>query len=102
MSLLLFWATLELGVAMIAICLPTLRPLVAANSIGGVIRSARSFMSLRSTSSGNGQRSEKGQSSRKADRQGSEEDIIRDHIQSFEPERDGGIYMTRVYNVEIA
>ena len=38
----------ELGVGMIAICLPTLRPLFAGLSLESIIRSIRSAISLRS------------------------------------------------------
>ncbi|KAL9095622.1 MAG: hypothetical protein Q9165_002054 [Trypethelium subeluteriae] len=40
-SLLVFWGMVELGVGMVAICLPTLRPLLAGVSPEGVIRSIR-------------------------------------------------------------
>ena len=42
----------ELGVGMIAICLPTLRPLFAGWSPESIIRSIRSAISLRSFHSG--------------------------------------------------
>lgn len=53
-SLLVFWGMVELGVGMIAICLPTLRPLIAGVSPESIIRSVRSAISLRSIHSGSG------------------------------------------------
>ena len=50
-SLLLFWGMLELGVGMIAICLPAFRPLFAGWSPESILRSIRSVITLRSTSS---------------------------------------------------
>lgn len=58
-SLLLFWGMVELGVGMIAICLPTLRPLFAGWSPESIIRSIRSAISLRSIQSG-GSKASKG------------------------------------------
>ena len=49
-SLLIFWSMLELGVAMIAICLPTLRPVFRAVSLESMLRSIRSLVSLSGTS----------------------------------------------------
>ena len=50
-SILLFWAMMEMGVAMIAVCLPTLRPLFRDWSLESIIRSVRSAVSLRSMGS---------------------------------------------------
>lgn len=50
-SLSLFWATLELGVGMVAVCLPTLRPLFRDASLESMVRSLRSFVSLPSFTS---------------------------------------------------
>lgn len=50
-SILLFWAMMEMGVAMIAVCLPTLRPLFRNWSLESIIRSVRSAVSLRSMGS---------------------------------------------------
>ena len=50
-SILLFWAMMEMGVAMIAVCLPTLRPLFRNWSLESIIRSVRSVVSLRSMGS---------------------------------------------------
>ena len=50
-SILLFWAMMEMGVAMIAVCLPTLRPLFRNLSLESIIRSVRSAVSLRSMGS---------------------------------------------------
>ena len=50
-SILLFWAMMEMGVAMVAVCLPTLRPLFRNWSLESIIRSVRSAVSLRSMGS---------------------------------------------------
>ena len=50
-SILLFWAMMEMGVAMIAVCLPTLQRLFRNWSLESIIRSVRSAVSLRSTGS---------------------------------------------------
>ena len=50
-SILLFWGMMEIGVAMIAICLPTLRPILQNRSLESVVRSVRSAISLRSMGS---------------------------------------------------
>ena len=47
----MFWGYLETGVAIIAACLPMLRPLFKSWSVESVIRSIRSAISLRSMSS---------------------------------------------------
>ncbi len=47
----MFWGFLETGVAIVAACLPLLRPLFNRWSLESVIRSIRSAISLRSTSS---------------------------------------------------
>lgn len=52
-SILMFWGMLEVGIAMIAACLPVLRPLFQGWSPESIIRSFRSQISLRSSGSGN-------------------------------------------------
>lgn len=47
-SILVFWAMMEMGVAVIAVCLPTLRPLFRDWSLESIIKSVRSAVSLRS------------------------------------------------------
>ena len=47
-ALILFWSIIETGVAIIAACLPTLRPLFSNWSLESVIRSVRSAISLNS------------------------------------------------------
>ncbi|KAI4111250.1 MAG: hypothetical protein LQ339_000711 [Xanthoria mediterranea] len=47
-SIILFWAMIEIGVAVIAACLPTLRPLFQGFSPESIINSLRSAISLRS------------------------------------------------------
>lgn len=47
----MFWGMLEMGVAMIAVCLPTLRPLFHGWSPESIMRSFRSALSLRSVGS---------------------------------------------------
>lgn len=82
----------ELGVGMIAICLPTFRALVTEKSIKTVIHNVRSAISLHSISrrySENGERSIRSQSSRKELKQSSEQ-IVESKEQSFENMREGG------------
>lgn len=52
-SILMFWGMLEIGIAMVAACLPVLRPLFQGWSPESIIRSFRSQLSLRSIGSGN-------------------------------------------------
>lgn len=52
-SILMLWGYLEIGVAIIAACLPMLRPLFQSWSIESVIRSVRSAISLGSFGSNN-------------------------------------------------
>lgn len=76
-SLLLFWGMIELGVGMIAICLPTLRPLFRGWSPESIIRSIRSALSLRSLhSGGSGPRKSAGRSAKDGQQIGSESSII--------------------------
>ena len=49
-SILLFWGMMEMGVGMIAVCLPTLRPFFRSWSLESIVRSFRSI-SLRSIGS---------------------------------------------------
>ena len=49
----MFWGMLEIGIAMVAACLPVLRPLFQGWSPESIIRSFRSHISLRSIGSGN-------------------------------------------------
>lgn len=51
-SLLIFWGMLELGVGMVAVCLPTMRPMLRGASVESMMRSLRSFISLPGTSRG--------------------------------------------------
>ena len=48
----MFWGMLEIGVAMVAACLPVLRPLFRGWSPESIINSLRSAISLRSMGSG--------------------------------------------------
>lgn len=76
-SLLLFWGMLELGVGMIAICLPTIRPLFGAWSPESILRSIRSALSLRSIhSGGSSARRSTGPSTRGVQHLGSESSIV--------------------------
>jgi hypothetical protein len=56
-SLVLFWPMIEMGVAMVAACLPTLRPLFYGVSLESIINSVRSMISLQSIRSGSGKHS---------------------------------------------
>jgi len=51
LGLLMFWAMLEMGVAMVAVCLPTLRALFQCWSPKSIIRTFRSALSLGSSTS---------------------------------------------------
>lgn len=67
----------ELGVGMIAICLPTLRPLFRGWSPESIIRSIRSALSLRSLySGGSGTKKSAGRSAKDGQQTGSESSII--------------------------
>jgi len=50
-SILMFWGMLEMGVAMVAVCLPTLRALFQGWSPESIIRTFRSALSLGSSTS---------------------------------------------------
>lgn len=52
-SILMFWGMLEIGIAMVAACLPVLRPMFQGWSPESIIRSFRSQISVRSIGSGN-------------------------------------------------
>lgn len=68
---------IELGVGMIAICLPTLRPLFRGWSPESIIRSIRSALSLRSFhSSGGSARRSTGHSAKEAQQSGSKSSIV--------------------------
>ena len=76
-SLLLFWGMLELGVGMIAICLPTLRPLFRDWSPESIMRSIRSALSLHSIHSGGGSPGRStGRSAKEVQQLGSESSIV--------------------------
>ena len=76
----------ELGVGMVAICLPTLRPLFRSWSPESIIRSIRSALSLRSIhSDGSSPRRSTGRSAGEAQKLGSESSIV-------------GINMTNIAN----
>ena len=67
----------ELGVGMIAICLPTLRPLFRGWSPESIIRSIRSALSLNSIhSGGSNARKSTGPSAKEARQLGSESSIV--------------------------
>jgi hypothetical protein len=50
----MFWGMLEIGVAMVAACLPVLRPILRGYSPQAVFESLRSFLSLQSSANDNG------------------------------------------------
>ena len=84
-SLLLFWGMVELGVGIIAICLPTLRPLFRGFSPESILRSIRSALSLRSIHSGSsGARRSPGRSAAKEAQQplGSDSSIVGIHMEA--------------------
>ena len=51
-TILMFWGMVEVGVALIAACLPTFRPFLRFISIQSIISSVRSALSLRRLNSG--------------------------------------------------
>ncbi|CAK3814333.1 Hypothetical predicted protein [Lecanosticta acicola] len=57
-SLMVFWGMLELGVGMIAICLPTLRPLLKGANVQYMMYSLRSLISLNGGAGREGSRSD--------------------------------------------
>ena len=67
----MFWGFLETGVAIVAACLPLLRPLLKSWSLESVIRSIRSVISLRTMSS----RGRSSSSSRRRTTQRSESEV---------------------------
>lgn len=75
-SLLLFWGMVELGVGMIAVCLPTLRPLFHGWSPESIIRSIRSALSIRSIHSGGSSARSTGRPAKDAQQVGSESSIV--------------------------
>ena len=85
-SLLLFWGMVELGVGIIAICLPTLRPLFRGFSPESILRSIRSALSLRSLhssgSGGDGARRSPGRSAKEAQPLGSDSSIVGIHMEA--------------------
>ena len=76
----------ELGVGIIAICLPTLRPLFRGWSPESILRSIRSALSLRSLhsggSGGSGARRSPGRSAKEAQQLGSESSIVGIHMEA--------------------
>ena len=48
----MFWGMLEMGVGIVAVCLPTLRPIFHGFSPESILRTVRSLVSLRSDSMG--------------------------------------------------
>ena len=73
----------ELGVGIIAICLPTLRPLFRGWSPESILRSIRSALSLRSLNSGGSSaRRSPGRSAKEAQQLGSESSIVGFHMEA--------------------
>ena len=73
----------ELGVGIIAICLPTLRPLFRGWSPESILRSIRSALSLRSIhSGGSSARRSPRRSAKEAQRLGSESSIVGIHMEA--------------------
>ena len=73
----------ELGVGIIAICLPTLRPLFRGWSPESILRSIRSALSLRSLNSGGSSaRRSPGRSAKEAQQLGSESSVVGIHMEA--------------------
>jgi hypothetical protein len=92
-SLLLFWGMVELGVGMIAICLPILRPLFAGWSVEKIVQSVRSAISLRSLGShqgshGSSRRSQGHTTNQNADPKVSGEKLVEPQPLHFPPENE--------------
>lgn len=80
----MFWGMVELGVGMIAICLPALRPLFHGWSAESIIRSIRSAISLRSVRSGRSSvKRSAGHSRNDVHRLGSESSIVGINMDNF-------------------
>lgn len=45
-SLMIFWGQLELGVGMVAVCLPVMRPILKGESVLSALRGLKTFISL--------------------------------------------------------
>ena len=100
-SLLLFWGMVELGVGMIAICLPTLRPLFRGWSPESIIRSIRSALSLRSIHSGGSSARSTGRPAKDVQQVGSESSIVGINMETItngKASTEGNV--TRVYGDE--
>lgn len=91
-SILLFWGMMEMGVGMIAICLPTLRPFFRSWSLESIVRSFRSI-SLRSIGSGHKPSIDANENVARSD---SETAIIGPQQQGFE-HKDRGIMDVEAY-----
>ena len=88
-SLLLFWGMVELGVGMIAICLPTFRPIFKGWSPESIVRSVRSIISLRSVSShhsGGSKRSGASRLKNDANGHGSDSSVVAINMDSWTPD----------------
>ena len=94
----------ELGVGIIAICLPTLRPLFRGWSPESILRSIRSALSLRSLNSGgSGARRSPGRSAKEAQPLGSDSSIVGIHMEAttYDKGSTEGV-VTRAYGGEEA
>ena len=92
----------ELGVGIIAICLPTLRPLFRGWSPESILRNITSALSLRSLhSSGSGARRSPGRSAKEAQQLGSESSIVGIHMEAtlYDKASTEGV-VTRAYGGE--
>lgn len=49
-SLMIFWGQLELGVGMVAVCLPVMRPMLKGESVMSALRGLKEFVSLSGSS----------------------------------------------------
>lgn len=81
----MFWGYLETGVAIVAACLPLLRPLFKSWSLESVIRSVRSAISLRTMSS----RGRSSSNSRRRTTQRSESEVAITGVPYSGPTLDG-------------
>ncbi len=75
----MFWSMIEMGIAVVAGCLPTIWPLISNISLDDMMRTVRSVLSLdslRSAASGSQSRSKStGRSGSKSDRPSTDADL---------------------------
>ena len=79
----MFWGMLEMGVGIVAICLPTLRPLFMGWSPETLMRSVRSVLSLRSMGSSKRSRYSENESKKFRERGESQTSLAGDALPTY-------------------